>query len=75
MERGRWTEGEKTAVDMQFRVSVGISGTPLIQTPMGQKKVSILVRCPGLQKHFSEGKKRCPFYRLERSLQTTHMVN
>ena len=22
------------------------SGTPLIQTPMGQKKVSVLVRCP-----------------------------
>ena len=27
-------------------IYIKCSGTPLIQTPMGQKKVSILVRCP-----------------------------
>ena len=30
----------------QSKLAANYSGTPLIQTPMGQKKVSILVRCP-----------------------------
>ena len=34
--------------------STQYSGTPLTQTPMGQKKVSILVRCAYFRGHISE---------------------
>ena len=38
------------------------SGTSLIRTPMGQKKASLLVRCPNFRgcKSGTWGAKRCP---------------
>ena len=36
------------------------SGTALIRTPVGQEKVSLLVRCPHWRKSGTWGGKRCP---------------
>ena len=39
------------------------SGTSLIRTPLGQKKVSLLVRCPNVYKQGVWDSQMCPVYR------------